>query len=497
IDDITRWADELLDALDYLHTQSTPIVHRDIKPQNLKLTPRGEVILLDFGLAKNDFSNNSQHTNTKSLFGFSKAYAPLEQIQGNGTDLRSDLYSLAATLYHLATGKPAVDALTRATSIINKNIDPLLLANEINPKIPFVLAEILRQALSLNADSRPISAAAMRELFRQLPFAAETRKPTKGFSDDLSVPANAAFPAVPPEELESVVTNVENVANVNNVGNAANINDSVSFGTKADDVQQVKPLQISIEPRESEQAEVSESKAFAASASGNTTRRFSGIGVVAIILVLCGGAFAAWYATKPSKPASAQTQDSPQVQSSKASPTATPAINVKSENTDKSAVAIADATPTPNVNKASSKELTATPNKATTATLTTQPSASDEPQKVTTEQPKETQPRQTTVVRSQPNRPNRAEERRRNNQPPQEETDEPVNPEKEEPEPEQREGNDRDRDRDEQEVEPDGETRQRRAEERRQRRESKQEIRRQRLEEVRRRNQQPLSRFPF
>ncbi|MHB8999996.1 MAG: serine/threonine-protein kinase [Thermoanaerobaculia bacterium] len=51
VQEVVAWSDQLLDALDYLHTQATPIVHRDIKPQNLKLTIRTQIILLDFGLA--------------------------------------------------------------------------------------------------------------------------------------------------------------------------------------------------------------------------------------------------------------------------------------------------------------------------------------------------------------------------------------------------------------------------------------------------------------
>ena len=49
VNDVLTWADQLLDALDFLHNQEIPVIHRDIKPQNLKLTPRGQIILLDFG----------------------------------------------------------------------------------------------------------------------------------------------------------------------------------------------------------------------------------------------------------------------------------------------------------------------------------------------------------------------------------------------------------------------------------------------------------------
>ncbi|HEX8637917.1 MAG TPA: serine/threonine-protein kinase, partial [Pyrinomonadaceae bacterium] len=69
LEDVLKWADQLLDALDFLHTQEIPVIHRDIKPQNLKLTARGQIILLDFGLAKGNPTDISHQTAAKSIFG--------------------------------------------------------------------------------------------------------------------------------------------------------------------------------------------------------------------------------------------------------------------------------------------------------------------------------------------------------------------------------------------------------------------------------------------
>lgn len=164
--EVLIWGEQLLEALKYLHTQDPPTVHRDIKPQNLKLNPAGHIILLDFGLAKGSVSQYAPAA--RSMLGYTPNYAPLEQIQGSGTDPRSDIYSLAATMYHLMTGATPPDALSRATALIKGQPDPLARADEINPHVPVEIATLLMQAMALNRDQRPANADAMRTALRMM-----------------------------------------------------------------------------------------------------------------------------------------------------------------------------------------------------------------------------------------------------------------------------------------------------------------------------------------
>ncbi len=165
---VLRWAEQLLDALHYLHTQSPPIYHRDIKPQNLKITARGDVILLDFGLARGGSAQLSTVTahSDDSIAGFTPNYAPLEQIRGEAPDPRGDLYSLAATLYHLLAGQRPPDALSRASDLVNGLADPLRPLIELNPQVPETVSAILHTAMAPNPADRPTSAAMMRRAMR-------------------------------------------------------------------------------------------------------------------------------------------------------------------------------------------------------------------------------------------------------------------------------------------------------------------------------------------
>jgi hypothetical protein len=106
-------------------------------------------------------------TESKSLLGYSPNYSPLEQIQGSGTDRRSDIYSLGATLYHLLTGVKPTDALSRATAVINGQPDPLRPADELNREIAVSVSTTLMRAMALNIEHRPRNASEMRDDLQQ------------------------------------------------------------------------------------------------------------------------------------------------------------------------------------------------------------------------------------------------------------------------------------------------------------------------------------------
>lgn len=164
---VIQWADELLKVLEYLHGRIPPILHRDIKPSNLKLTRQGEIFLLDFGLAKGAAGQMPTLLTSHSVRGYTPVYASFEQIYGKGTDPRSDLYSLGATLYHLLTGVPPKDAPTRFDALEDEQPDPLQPINELNPQIPPAIAAVIHQAMTISRKARPASATKMRRALHE------------------------------------------------------------------------------------------------------------------------------------------------------------------------------------------------------------------------------------------------------------------------------------------------------------------------------------------
>lgn len=169
------WADQLLDALSYLHSHEPPIIHRDIKPQNLKLTDENHIILLDFGLSKsstgntliNGTSGSTTGGSSASVVGYTPHYAPMEQIRGIGTSARSDIYSLSATLYQLLTNTVPADALTRADDLINVGNDPIKPLYEVNGEIPKPVSDVILKGMEVSQEKRYATAREMQKALRR------------------------------------------------------------------------------------------------------------------------------------------------------------------------------------------------------------------------------------------------------------------------------------------------------------------------------------------
>lgn len=152
--DVVLIGEAVCDALTYLHTRIPPVIHRDIKPGNIKITPTQKVFLVDFGLVKQDYADQATTTGARAM---TPGYSPPEQYGTARTDARTDIYSLAATLYAALTGAIPEDSITRAT----RNI-PLTPIPTFVPHCNKRLAVVIEKGLELNPADRYQTAAEFR-----------------------------------------------------------------------------------------------------------------------------------------------------------------------------------------------------------------------------------------------------------------------------------------------------------------------------------------------
>jgi serine/threonine protein kinase len=169
----------ICDALAYMNSRKPPVVHRDIKPGNIKVTPEGEVILVDFGLAKIMSRDEATTTGARAM---TPGYSPPEQYGTARTDPRSDIYSLGATLYAALTALIPEDGLARATGKVE--LTPI---RSLLPKVNRRLAATIEKALEVEPEQRYQTADEFRNSLLQ--------------SSDIAAMANIGRITIPPPPL--------------------------------------------------------------------------------------------------------------------------------------------------------------------------------------------------------------------------------------------------------------------------------------------------------
>ncbi|OGO20749.1 MAG: hypothetical protein A2Z14_16685 [Chloroflexi bacterium RBG_16_48_8] len=178
VEEVFSWANTICNALIYLHSRQPPVIHRDIKPANIKLQPDGNLMLVDFGIAK-VFDATQTATGAR---GLTPGFSPPEQYGGSHTDHRSDQYSLAASLYKMLTGERPADSIERMF-----NNKPLKSLREINPNVPAHVDAAVTMALSLKPDDR-------------FPDIAHFRSALRGEAPAVTVHQSDALPVAPPQK---------------------------------------------------------------------------------------------------------------------------------------------------------------------------------------------------------------------------------------------------------------------------------------------------------
>jgi serine/threonine protein kinase len=145
-------------ALAFAHRHG--VVHRDVKPGNVLITPDGDVKVTDFGIAR-AMNTEESLTQTGAVMGTAAYFSP-EQAEGKGVDSRSDIYSLGVVLYEMAVGRPPFTG-DSPVAVASKHVrDQPVLPRQANPSVPPALEAVIMKAMAKNPDDRYGSAEELR-----------------------------------------------------------------------------------------------------------------------------------------------------------------------------------------------------------------------------------------------------------------------------------------------------------------------------------------------